>query len=119
MESNSLNDSSGRKSTVIRKHSISATDEDKKEAMEAFNSFDPNSDRVDDMIIHKVLADEFFEIKEDFIGSGNTPEDLGRWLEIKRQSRMSLQPGLGKLSFMQPKKEMLKTHEPWALIEEE
>jgi len=109
-----LNDSSGRKSTVIRKHSISATDEDKKEAMEAFNSFDPNSDRVDDMIIHKVLADEFFEIKEDFIGSGNTPEDLGRWLEIKRQNRMSLQPGLGNLSFTQPKKEKRKTHEPWA-----
>ncbi len=114
-----MNYSSGRKSTVIRKHSIYATDEDKNEAMEAFNSFDPNSDRVDDMIIHKVLADEFLDIKEDFIESGNTPEDLSRWLEIKRQSRMSLQPGLGKLSLTQPKREMLRSLEPWVLIEEE
>jgi len=112
VDSNSLNDSSRRKSTVILEHSNYANVEDKLEAMEAFNSFDPNSDRVDDMIIHKVLADDFLEIKEDFIGSDTIPEDLVRYLKIKQQNRMSLQPGLGNLSFTQPKKEKRKTHEP-------
>jgi hypothetical protein len=87
--------------------------------MEALKSLDPENDRVDDMIIHKVLADEFLEINEDFIGSSTTPEDLVKWLKIKQQNRMSLQPGLGNLSFTQPKKEKRKKHEPWPSIVEE
>ena len=76
--------------------------------MKAFKNFNPKNDRVDDMIIHKVLADEFLEIKEDSILSLSTPEDLSKWLKIKQQNRISLQPGLG-LAFSLPSKNMLKS----------
>jgi hypothetical protein len=42
-------------------------DDDKIEAINAFKNFNPKKDRIDDMIIHKVLADEFLQIKEDTI----------------------------------------------------
>ena len=76
--------------------------------MKAFKNFNPKNDRVDDMIIHKVLADEFLEIKEDSILSLSTPEDLSKWLKIKQQNRISLQPGLGQ-AFSLPSENMLKS----------
>ena len=117
----SLNDSvvvpHNRRSTVILKHSVSATEDDKKETIKAFRDFNPKSDRVDDMIIHRVLAIEELEIKEDDIDSASTPEDLVKWLKIKQQSRMSLQPGRGQ-AFTLPSEKMMKSHEPYVIEEE-
>ena len=53
-----------RNSGVIQTHDYYANETEKDRAINAFKSFDPENDSIDDMIMHKILASDKVEIKD-------------------------------------------------------